>query len=164
MLFVFFVVKKYFTIPDPLVFVMKEKMKVKNITRFYVVVLSLILIASVYDAEAQESFGGSIILGRPTDSAITVNVLFDSNQDSAFIEYGTSSGSYGFATPVTNSINNSIPYEVELNSLSPDTRYYYRVNATTGISDERTFHTARARGSEFSFAITTDSHLGTAKH
>lgn len=39
-------------------------------------------------AQTSESFGGNIVLGRPTDRSITVNVLFTANQDSVYLEYG----------------------------------------------------------------------------
>ena len=41
----------------------------------------------------EEDFGGNIVLGRPTDTSITINVYFDVNQDDVHIRYGTDQGS-----------------------------------------------------------------------
>ncbi|MGI9138930.1 MAG: hypothetical protein ACR2IM_07810 [Sediminibacterium sp.] len=39
----------------------------------------------------------NIILGRPTDTFVTISLLFDQNAD-YYIEYGTTSGVYGKTT------------------------------------------------------------------
>lgn len=45
-------------------------------------------------AQTSETFGGNIVLERPTDLSITVNVLFTANQDEVYLEYGLASGTY----------------------------------------------------------------------
>jgi hypothetical protein len=105
----------------------------------------------------------SIVLGRPTDTSITVSVLFNSSMQ-FFIEYGTATGNYSFSTT---SINHSlnVPDEVDLRNLLPNTKYFYRLKyktssaSTFSYSPEYTFYTQRAKGSTFTFTIETDEHL-----
>ena len=42
--------------------------------------------------QTSETFGGNIVLGRPTDRWVTVNVLFTADQDSVYLEYGARAG------------------------------------------------------------------------
>jgi hypothetical protein len=105
----------------------------------------------------------SEILGRPTDSAITVSVLFYQQAD-IYVEYGTQSGSYlNSTTPITNTIGT--PDEIDLLNLTPNTKYYYRTRyKPTGTStylagSEHFFHTQRPAGSTFTFTIESDVHL-----
>ncbi|MCX7008647.1 MAG: metallophosphoesterase, partial [Kiritimatiellaeota bacterium] len=70
---------------------------------------------------------------------------------------------YAAQTTATNLTANQ-PLELDLTNLQPDTRYYYRLNyklageSAYHVSPEYTFHTQRAPGSSFSFAIQGDSH------
>ncbi|MBW1915029.1 MAG: metallophosphoesterase [Deltaproteobacteria bacterium] len=124
-----------------------------------------------------ENFGGNIVLGRPTDSSITVNVEFDVDQDEVYIEYGTDTGSYPNSTGTTTDVKGYVEesgdttfqtYEQAITGLQADTRYYYRVVSTIGentnYSDEHTFHTQRSKGGSFTFTIVADSHLFNSKH
>jgi hypothetical protein len=102
-----------------------------------------------FDVPAQ-SF--NVILGRPTDNSITLSMLSAADQ-TVSIDYGTSSGSYTSHTdPVA--LQASLPQEITITNLSPDTEYFYSINGV-----ENSFHTARAPGSTFSFTIQADSHL-----
>ena len=103
------------------------------------------------------------ILGRPTDTSITVSVMFDQVVNFYF-EYGTTSGVYpNTSATYTNVINT--PDEIDLHNLLPNTQYYYRTryklsgSGTFLASAEHTFHTQRALGSTFTFTIETDEHL-----
>jgi len=51
------------------------------------------------------------------------------------------------------------PVEVVIGSLQPDTRYFYQLHTAGLRNAEGTFQTQRARGCEFTFTITADSHL-----
>ncbi|MHC4631956.1 MAG: purple acid phosphatase family protein [Planctomycetota bacterium] len=113
-------------------------------------------------------FNGTIVLGRPTDSSITINVL-SNDQLEAYFEYGTQSGVYTDQT-ATSTIEAAVPFEETIANLQPNTRYYYRMRfrqpgaGEFGQGQEYIFHTQRTSGSTFTFTIIADSHLGTAKH
>ncbi len=105
----------------------------------------------------------SEILGRPTNSSITINILFR-QQAEVFWETGITSGNYTAKT-ATSTAAKDLPLEVDLTSLSSDTKYFYRVRyrlsgATAFLAGpEYTFHTPRTSGSSFTFAIEADPHL-----
>jgi hypothetical protein len=105
----------------------------------------------------------SVILGRPTDTSVTASVLFDQAQE-YFFEYGTQSGNYTGNSGVLTNLP-GVPDEVDLVSLLPDTRYYYRIQyrnpggANYTTTPEYTFHTQRSAGSTFTFTIEADEHL-----
>ena len=95
-------------------------------------------------------FVATEILGRPTDTSVTVNVIPAFNMDIT-ITYGAMNGASQIVT-ATGKANT--PAEIILTNLTPDTSHFYTVNNGT----QHTFHTARAAGSTFTFAIQGDSH------
>jgi hypothetical protein len=107
---------------------------------------------------------GIVILGAPTDHSVTVKVIFASDQDSVFVEYGEKSGDFSRSTPGQQHITAGVPYQEVVDSLRPDSRYYYRIRhkpagqSAFGASAEYSFHTERARGSAFTFCVQGDSH------
>lgn len=109
------------------------------------------------------NFTNREMLGRPTDEAITVNMLVDQNLD-LYIEYGTTPNNYTKRTPNLFYYANE-PIELAINGLEPDTRYYYRVRYKMPneidylVRPEYQFHTQRAPGSSFSFVVQADPHL-----
>jgi len=70
-------------------------------------------------------YADDILLGRPTDNSITVNVIPDLSGD-AYFEYGTTSGVYDSNTSVIPATAGE-PFEVVIDSLSANTLYYYRM-------------------------------------
>ena len=106
----------------------------------------------------------SILLGRPTDHSITVNVIPDQSGEISF-EYGAASGVYGSQTGATACTANK-PVEVVIDGLSANTRYYYQLRFRATSSDpwteggEHSFETQRPAGSTFIFTMASDSHLG----
>jgi hypothetical protein len=116
------------------------------------------------NAATEVTFSGSELLGTPTDTSIAVNVVPDANIN-LYYEYGTSPAVYTGTTGTALAVGGE-PFEAVLTGLSPDTRYYYRLRYQVPgqddwtARDEHTFHTARAEGEEFSFTVTSDSHLG----
>lgn len=112
------------------------------------------------DAAQEAPF--SAILGRPTDQSIALSVLAPSAID-AFVEYGTTTGTYGGKTAVTSG-SARVPFEIAVTGLTPNTRYFYRVQQrASGQKDfaagsEQSFMTQRAPGSTFSFGVQGDSH------
>ena len=121
-------------------------------------------------AQTSENFGGNIVLGRPTDRSITVNVLFTANQDEVYLEYGENPGSMTNQTAPKQAIKANMPYEDVISGLQPNRRYYYRVRfkgpgqTAFGASAEHSFQTQRAPGSTFAFTLIADSHLFTTQH
>ena len=130
----------------------------------------LSMIAPLLTAQLATPFDGNIILGRPTDRSVTVNVLFNTDQESIYIEYGDSTGQLLRQTPIRTGLRARNAYEEVVSGLEPNRRYYYRLRfrgagqPTYGASAEYTFHTQRAPGSTFTFTLIADSHLFTTQH
>jgi len=102
----------------------------------------------------------SLILGRPTDRSIALSVRSATAQE-ARIEWRSASGATGQAGPFQ--LPAQGPAEVELTGLQPDTAYTYRLalrlpGGTFEPGPEGAFHTARAPGRAFTFALQGDSH------
>lgn len=116
------------------------------------------LITPVLKAQPQ-----SIVLARPTDTSITASIMFK-QVATFYIEYGIQPGDYPHKSPTYDAKLNT-PSVVELTSLQPNTRYFYRLryrlpNASTfEVSPEYTFHTQRSIGSTFRFTVEADEHL-----
>jgi len=106
--------------------------------------------------------GVNLVLGRPTDHSITVNVLSDKDRE-IFFEYGTAQGSYNGKTAAA-SLSSMAPAEIVIDALQPNTQYYYRmgyktpaeIQFTTG--EEHSFQTQRTPGSSFAFTVEADYH------
>ncbi len=105
----------------------------------------------------------SIILGRPTDSAITASILFDQNMQ-FYIQYGTESGVFNLTSSTFTNVAD-IPDEIELTNLLPNTKYYYRLqyklNSASNFTatPEYSFHTQRTAGASYTFTVEADEHL-----
>jgi hypothetical protein len=118
-------------------------------------------------AQEPESFGGSLVLGRPTGDSITLNVLAPKDLD-AYLEYGVKPGAYTEKARVAR-IQSGKPLEMDLDQLKPNTRYYYRLRhrqlGEAGFvgGAEYSFHTQRMPGSTFTFGVQGDSHPERAK-
>jgi phosphodiesterase/alkaline phosphatase D-like protein len=96
------------------------------------------------------------ILGRPTDSSATVNVVPAIPME-LYYEYGTTPNEYSTRTiPQTAKAN--IPVETLLDGLQSNTRYYYRIRYQGAAGVQHSFITQRAPGSTFTFDIQGDSH------
>jgi len=113
-------------------------------------------------AQNERGSGMTQILGRPTDRSIAVSVLAP-GQTKFLVEYGVSPGKYAAKT-VSRKSGAGKPVEIEIDGLKPDTRYYYRLlsrqqgNSHYLEGEENSFHTQRAPGSTFTFALQGDSH------
>ncbi|MFZ4522286.1 MAG: T9SS type A sorting domain-containing protein [Bacteroidales bacterium] len=104
------------------------------------------------------------ILGRPTDSSMTISVLFNQPTE-VYWEYGTSPGSHAHTTPAHQALKDT-PLEIDFSGLNPDTRYYYRTRSrmagSTGpfsLGVEHRFMTQRSPAATYSFTIEADEHL-----
>ncbi|WP_298221039.1 T9SS type A sorting domain-containing protein [Flavobacterium sp.] len=122
--------------------------------------LLLLILIKTQSVTAQQK---SIILGRPTDSAITASILFDQNME-YFLEYGTQSGNFNTTSAMYTNVAD-IPDEIELTNLTSNTKYYYRmqyklIGATSyTTTPEYTFQTQRTSGNAFTFTVEADEHL-----
>ena len=111
---------------------------------------------------AQVSFSATELLGRPTDTSITVNVV-PSGNGVVYFEYGTASGVYSGQTSHFALVSGT-PTDVVMQNLTPNTHYYYRmVSSSDGANwfagAEHSFITQRPPGSTFTFTVTADSHV-----
>jgi hypothetical protein len=96
------------------------------------------------------------ILGRPTNTSITINVV-PAIAMTIYYEYGTASGTYISQTAPQSAAANA-PLETLIDKLQPNTKYYYRINYNGIAGTEHTFFTQRNSGSTFTFDIQGDSH------
>jgi uncharacterized protein (TIGR03437 family) len=109
------------------------------------------------------NFTGKELLGRLTNNSVTVNVAADKDLE-VYFEYGTASGAYTAQTAAA-TFPGGIPFNVVIDKLQPNTRYYYRMRyrepgaSPFAAGSEHTFQTQRPRGSTFTFAIQFDPHM-----
>lgn len=102
------------------------------------------------------------MLGRPTDTTVTINAAAARDLD-VYYEYGLKSGDYTAKTPITKS-STGRPFHVLIENLHPNTRYFYRMRyrepgaSPFGVRPEHTFQTARPSGSRFTFVVQFDPH------
>ncbi|NBW02391.1 MAG: T9SS C-terminal target domain-containing protein [Cytophagia bacterium] len=124
--------------------------------------LFLIALMSICIVNAQ-NITQTEIVGRPTNNSITIQAFFDAAVQVS-IQYGTVSGTYPNQTQWQSFAVND-PAEVVISGLSPNTKYYYKLNyrapnATTFTSrPEHFFQTQRPAGSSFSFVVQADPHM-----
>ena len=103
------------------------------------------------------------LLGRPTDTAVTVNAAAVKDLE-AYYEYGTDPGSYSGRTASVR-LPAGEPVQALIGDLEPNSRYYYRMRyrepgaASFEARAERSFHTARPPGSSFTFVVEFDPHM-----
>jgi predicted phosphodiesterase len=104
-----------------------------------------------------------VILGRPTDASITMNV-YAHNDMEFYIEYGLSSSKYDHITSIYK-LSAGHARDVTINDLKPDSKYYYHIlRKETGEKDltaaqKYSFHTCQSKGNGFCFVVQADSHL-----
>lgn len=123
----------------------------------------IVLFLGICVLYSQPAFYGRELLGRVTNTSVTVNVA-PVNALDFYFEYGTTPGTYTGKTAAV-STPAATPMHVLIDKLQPDTRYYYRLRyrdagtATFLEGEERSFRTQRPRGSTFSFAMQFDPHM-----
>ena len=104
----------------------------------------------------------SLVLGRVSDRSVTVSALAKETIE-GFFEYGTATGNYSNKTGLL-TFSAGKPVETVFDKLQPNTQYFYRLQyrkpgeANFAARPECRFHTQRATGSTFTFAIQGDSH------
>jgi hypothetical protein len=116
-----------------------------------------------------DAFVAPPILGRPTQSSVTLNTMNLLSVD-FYIDCGTEPGHYTFYTIPLLDLPPAEPVDLAVYGLVPDRRYYYRVRyreagqGTYEAGPEATFHTQRAQSSEFVFTIQADAQIYDAIH
>ncbi len=137
-----------------------------KMVRFWVLVVFLFSLVGMNPARVEAAttitFTAEELLGKPTDSSVTINIVPDATIEYHY-QYGTSPGAYTAQTPDVTAAAGQ-PHEVTIGGLTANTQYYYRMRYhLPGEPDwversEHTFQTQRAVGEEFIFAVTSDSH------
>jgi phosphodiesterase/alkaline phosphatase D-like protein len=136
-----------------------------NMKRYLLASIIFLVVSTINISFAQQTskFNGSIILGRPTNTSITVSLLSNDTLET-YLEYGITPGVYTNQTSIINIVSQT-PTEIDLKNLQSNTQYYYHIcfrqpGQTEFVKDiEYTFHTQRAPGSPFIFDIQADPHL-----
>ncbi len=127
----------------------------------------LLCLPAAGSAAADVTFTGPELLGRPTATSVTVNVVAASQLD-AYFQYGTSAKTYNSRTSAA-TLAAGTPIVVTLSGLKANTRYYYRMRYRPHgagaflARPQHSFVTRRAAGSTFVFEIQGDSHPERAK-
>jgi hypothetical protein len=104
----------------------------------------------------------SLVLGRVSDRSVTVSALAKEPLE-GFFEYGPASGSYDRRSSLL-TLPTDKPVEMIFDGLQPNTEYFYRLQyrqpgeTKFTARPECCFHTQRAAGSTFMFALQGDSH------
>lgn len=121
----------------------------------------MILVIFYINVNAQEP---NILLGRPTDRSITLNLLPIAD-GFFYCEYGKSKDEYPEKTRIY-PLEANKPLVININGLSSDNRYFYRLqykeskNAKKFIGGKtHQFQTQRKKGEQYSFVIEADPHL-----
>jgi phosphodiesterase/alkaline phosphatase D-like protein len=139
-----------------------------RVGRFFMLLVLLLSVvggpAVSVDAATIIAFTGEELLGKPTDTSITINIVPDTTIEYHY-QYGTSPGSYTSQTS-NETATGGQPHEVVIAGLAPNTHYYYRMRyhlPGEGETDwversEHSFWTQRPPGSTFTFTISSDSH------
>ncbi|MBL9201016.1 MAG: metallophosphoesterase, partial [Opitutaceae bacterium] len=121
------------------------------------------------DTGAPLGFTAPEFLGIPTDRGVALNLEANKAVE-LYVEYGTATGAYTAQTPaVTYAAGAPIELKIQAPAgaapLQANRRYFYRVRyrapgeAAFRARGERSFMTARPRGTAFTFTLTADPHL-----
>ena len=133
------------------------------------VVASTLWDYKVSDTGAPLGFTAPEFLGIPTDRSVTLNLEANKAVE-LYVEYGPATGIHTAQTPaVTYPAGGVIEMKIQAPAgaavLQAGRRYFYRVRyrapgeAAFRARGERSFVTARPRGTPFTFTITADPHL-----
>ncbi|MBS1704663.1 MAG: metallophosphoesterase [Armatimonadetes bacterium] len=104
----------------------------------------------------------SVVLGRVSDHSLTVSLLAEEPLI-AFMEYGFSQSELTNKTSEVR-LEAGVPIEMAIEGLKANCAHYYRISYRKDSASEfvtrsvQRFHTQRAEGAEFSFAVQGDSH------
>jgi predicted phosphodiesterase len=124
-------------------------------------------VMSFSEEKPLEYLGLPSMLGRPTQSSVTLNLVAGERAVSCYAEFGKVRGTTvkdwsrtGTVKLAAGSVN-----EITIQNLQPDSLYNYRLygsfedSSDYKIVTEKFFRTQRSAPAPFSFAIISDSHL-----
>jgi hypothetical protein len=123
-------------------------------------------VSSSAPAGPATAFPGTVILGAPTGSSVVVSLLASSAVE-VYVEFGSTDGYDARTEAVTLTANQ--PAKAPLCGLAADSAVHYRLRWRVGSSGEflagadNSFHTSRASGESFTFAVDADPHIGIDK-
>lgn len=115
-------------------------------------------------AAASSAFPGTILLGRPTSTEMTVSVTPTNGSFSVYAQWGNDSGSFPQKSAAVTATAAS-PAVITMTDLAADKVFYYRICfKSTGDPDyfqspEYHFQMPRSAGNAYSFVVQSDSHL-----
>lgn len=140
---------------------MKRKVFTKHMINWLLMLIIFNFMKTTPVLAQEITFTGEELLGKPTDTSITINIVPDETIN-YYYEYGTEPGMYTSQTTFTHATGGQ-PNEMEITGLIPNTQYYYRMRYQVpgGSWEERNEHsfwTQRAKGSTFTFTISSDTH------
>jgi hypothetical protein len=146
---------------------MKNPPKARKYT--FLVVISILFGALALSTSSARSaseitFTAGELLGKPENDSITINIVPDTTIEYHY-QYGTTTGGPYADTP-DYTAEAGQPSEVTITGLTPNTQYFYRMQyhapadgpADWVTREEHSFWTQRAKGSSFTFTVTSDSH------
>ena len=105
----------------------------------------------------------SVVLGRPTDRSITLNLLTPAALE-VLVEYGTAERALSHKITAVSLAANQ-PREIVVEGLQPNSGYFYRLSSRRpgdpkyAEGPEGSFHTQRPPGASFTFVLQADPHL-----
>jgi hypothetical protein len=126
-------------------------------------VSSLIAGSAISVSAATITFAGTECITRQESTSVSITIVPNAAIALRY-QYGTTSGSYPNQTADTTAAA-ATPKTVVISGLTANTKYYYRLQystdswATTTNRTQKSFYTARAAGSTFTFDITSDNHV-----
>ena len=129
--------------------------------KFLIIPIPVIILIS-YISFSQGTYQENIIIGKPTNNAITISVMAEEGTDT-YIDYGLAGMPYTYKTEIIKSSEDRTAI-FNINNLRVNTKYNYRVtyknprNEKLLLGEENYFWTQRPIGSSFTFGVQGDSH------
>ena len=140
------------------------------IKKLIIILVSIISVLSGAMSFSEEKtlpyFGLPSMLGRPTQTSVTLNLVTGERAVACYLEYGKVKGKDvkdWIRTETVNLAAGSVG-EIKIQNLLPDSLYNYRLYGSLKDEDykvvtSKSFRTQRTESVPFSFAIASDSHL-----
>jgi len=140
--------------------------KIGRIALLLVLAISLVCGSAIGVSAAPITFQGTECITRQEGTSVTITIVPNANITNLIYDYDkdASGTPYAYSTTSTTA-SNGTPKSVVISGLTANTKYYYRMRYSTDgggtyeTRAEKTFWTARATGSTFTFDVTSDNHV-----